>query len=97
MPSIWFRRARRGNSAKPVALVNMCLQQIMGDLFHNRLVMARADISRRTDIDAPVVKLREFGLRRNVGVVGIRFRLEVRRYPGALDLLVRSLVAGGES
>ena len=26
----------------------------MGDLFHNRLVIARADIPRRTDIDVPV-------------------------------------------
>ena len=26
----------------------------MGDLFHNRLVTARTDIPRRTDIDAPV-------------------------------------------
>ena len=54
MPSIWFRRARRGNSARPVDLVNMRLQQIMDDLFHNRLVTARTDIPRRTDIDAPV-------------------------------------------
>ena len=34
-------------------LVNMRLQQSMGDLFHNRLVAARADIPKRTDIDAP--------------------------------------------
>ena len=26
----------------------------MGDLYHNRLVTARTDIPRRTDIDAPV-------------------------------------------
>ena len=32
----------------------MRLQQSMGDLFHNRLVTARTDIPRRTDIDAPV-------------------------------------------
>ena len=32
----------------------MRLQQIMDDLFHNRLVTARTDIPRRTDIDAPV-------------------------------------------
>ena len=32
----------------------MRLQQTMGELFHNRLVTARADIPRRTDIDAPV-------------------------------------------
>ena len=32
----------------------MTLQQSMGDLFHNRLVTARADIPRRTNIDAPV-------------------------------------------
>ena len=41
-------------SPKAVELVNMRLQQSMGDLFHNRLVTARADIPRRTDIDAPV-------------------------------------------
>ena len=35
-------------SPKAVELVNMGLQQSMGDLFHNRLVTAR------TDIDAPV-------------------------------------------
>ena len=29
-------------------------QRSMVDLFHNRLVTARTDISRRTDIDAPV-------------------------------------------
>ena len=32
----------------------MRLQQSMGGLFHNRLVTARTDIPRRTDIDAPV-------------------------------------------
>ena len=41
-------------SSKAVELVNMRLQQSMGDLFHNRLVTARTDIPRRTDIDAPV-------------------------------------------
>ena len=41
-------------SAKAVELVNMRLQQSMGDLFHNRLVTARTDIPRRTDIDTPV-------------------------------------------
>ena len=41
-------------SPKAVELVNMRLQQTMGELFHNRLVTARADIPRRTDIDAPV-------------------------------------------
>ena len=41
-------------SPKAVELVNMRLQQSMGDLFHNRLVTARNDIPRRTDIDAPV-------------------------------------------
>ena len=35
-------------------MVNMRLQQSMGDLYHNRLVTARTDIPRRTDIDAPV-------------------------------------------
>ena len=35
-------------SPKAVELVNMRLQQSMGDLFHNRLVTAR------TDIDAPM-------------------------------------------
>ena len=32
----------------------MRLQQTTGELFHNRLVTARTDIPRRTDIDAPV-------------------------------------------
>ena len=41
-------------SSKAVELVNMRLQQSMGDLFHNRLVTARTDIPRRTDIDVPV-------------------------------------------
>ena len=41
-------------SPKAVELVNMRLQQSMGGLFHNRLVTARTDIPRRTDIDAPV-------------------------------------------
>ena len=41
-------------SPKAVELVNMRLQQSMGELFHNRLVTARTDIPRRTDIDAPV-------------------------------------------
>ncbi len=40
-------------SAKAVELVNMRLQQTMGGLFHNRLVTARTDIPRRTDISAP--------------------------------------------
>ena len=41
-------------SPKAVELVNMRLQQTMGELFHNRLVTARTDAPRRTDIDAPV-------------------------------------------
>ena len=41
-------------SPKAVELVNMRLQQTMGELFHNRLVTARADVPRRTDIDAPI-------------------------------------------
>ena len=41
-------------SPKAVELVNMRLQQTMGELFHNRLVTARTDTPRRTDIDAPV-------------------------------------------
>ena len=32
----------------------MRLQRSMGNLFHNRLVTARTDIPKRTDIDAPV-------------------------------------------
>ena len=40
-------------SSKAVELVNIRLQQSMGGLFHNRLVTARTDIPRRTDIDAP--------------------------------------------
>ena len=39
-------------SPKAVDQVNMRLHQSMGDLFHNRLVAARTDIPRRTDIDA---------------------------------------------
>ena len=45
-------------SPKPVELVNIRLQQSMGDLFHNRLVTARTDILRRTAIDAPVPSVR---------------------------------------
>ena len=41
-------------SPKAVELVNMRLQESMGDLFHNRMVTARTDIPRRTDIDVPV-------------------------------------------
>ena len=41
-------------SPKAVELVNMRLQQAMGNLFHHRLVTARTDIPRRTDIAAPV-------------------------------------------
>ena len=41
-------------SPKAVELVNMRLQQTMGNLFHHRLVTARTDIPRRTDIAAPV-------------------------------------------
>ena len=41
-------------SPKAVELVNMRLQQTMGELFHNRLVTARTDIPRRTDIDTPI-------------------------------------------
>ena len=41
-------------SAKAVELVNVRLQGSMGNLFHNRLVTARTDIPRRTDIDAPI-------------------------------------------
>ena len=41
-------------SLKAVELVNMRLQQTMGELFHNRLVTARTDIPRRTDILTPV-------------------------------------------
>ena len=40
-------------SPKAVELVNVRLQQSMGSLFHNRLVTARTDIPRRTDIDTP--------------------------------------------
>ena len=40
-------------SPKAVELVNMRPQQSMGDLFHNRLITARTDIPRRTDIDVP--------------------------------------------
>ncbi len=41
-------------SPKAAELVNMRLRQTMGQLFHNRLVTARTDIPRRTDIDAPI-------------------------------------------
>ena len=41
-------------SSKAVELVNLRLRDFMGDLFHDRLVTARTDIPRRTDIDAPI-------------------------------------------
>ena len=41
-------------SAKAVELVNMRLQDFMGDLFHERLVTRRKDIPRRTDILVPI-------------------------------------------
>ena len=41
-------------SEKAVELVNMRLQQSMGSLFHHGYVTHRTDISRRTDIDAPI-------------------------------------------
>ena len=41
-------------SPKATELVNVRLQGSMGTLFHNRLVTARTDIPRRTDIDAPI-------------------------------------------
>ena len=41
-------------SPKAVELVNVRLREYMGDLFHDRLVTARTDIPRRTDIDAPI-------------------------------------------
>ena len=41
-------------SPKAVELVNIRLQEFMGDLFHSQLVTARADIPRRTDIYAPI-------------------------------------------
>ena len=41
-------------SEKAVELVNMRLREFMGDLFHERLVTARTDIPRRTDIEVPI-------------------------------------------
>ena len=41
-------------SPKAVELVNIRLRQSMGGLFHNRLVTARTDIPKRTDINAPI-------------------------------------------
>ena len=41
-------------SPKAAELVNVRLREYMGDLFHDRLVTARTDIPRRTDIDAPI-------------------------------------------
>ena len=41
-------------SPKAVELVNIRLQQSMGSLFHDRLVTARTDIPRRTDIETPI-------------------------------------------
>ena len=38
-------------SSKAGELVNMRLREFMGGLFHSRLVTARTDIPRRTDID----------------------------------------------
>ena len=40
-------------SPKAAELVNLRLQQTMGNLFHHGYVTARTDIPRRTDIDAP--------------------------------------------
>ena len=42
------------SSPDAVELVNMHQQESMGDVFHNRLVTVRTDITRRTDVDAPV-------------------------------------------
>ena len=41
-------------SPKAIELVNVRLKSAMGDLFHDRLVTARTDIPKRTDIDAPI-------------------------------------------
>ncbi len=41
-------------SSRAVELVNLRLREFMGGLFHDRLVTARTDIPRRTDIDTPV-------------------------------------------
>ena len=41
-------------SPKAVELVNTRLRGFMGELFHDRLVTARTDIPRRTDIEAPI-------------------------------------------
>ena len=41
-------------SPKAVELVNIPLQESMGDLFHNRLLTGGTDIPRHTDIDVPV-------------------------------------------
>ena len=41
-------------SPKAVELVNIRLREVMGDLFHDRLVTVRDDIPRRTDIEAPI-------------------------------------------
>ena len=41
-------------SPKAVELVNIRLQQSMGSLFHNRLVIARTDIPKHTDIEAQI-------------------------------------------
>lgn len=40
-------------SIKAAELVNIRLRDFMGDLFHSRLVTARDDIPRRTDISKP--------------------------------------------
>ena len=41
-------------SPKAIELVNVRLKGAMGGLFHDRLVTARTDIPRRTDIEAPI-------------------------------------------
>lgn len=41
-------------SPKAIELVNVRLKAAMGGLFHDRLVTARTDIPKRTDIDAPI-------------------------------------------
>ena len=43
-----------GNIHQAAELVNPRLEQPMDDLFHNRLVTARTDSPKRTDIDAPI-------------------------------------------
>ena len=68
-------------SEKAVELVNMRLREFMGDLFHSRLVTARTDIPRRTDIEAPIPYRKQkhvlFGRQEGRYATGAGFRVPI--------------------